>query len=72
MYERIGTCGSCGGDVLSYTGPWAGIGPPPSPACAECKRTVALGPVLPMREARRPSPSVAESIGAIMYKPGMH
>ena len=29
METRIGTCGSCGGDVMAWTGAWYGVQAPP-------------------------------------------
>lgn len=51
-YVIIGTCSLCGGDVQRFDGPWAGVGPPPPPACVRCgaerKR-----PVIPMHNPPR-------------------
>lgn len=33
---RIGTCGNCGGDVMSWEGGWFGIQKPPGPQCSQC------------------------------------
>jgi len=45
----VGTCGNCGGDVVSVDGPWMCILPPPPPRCVRCGARVAQGPVLPMQ-----------------------
>lgn len=48
MYNVIGTCGFCGGQV-TIPGIWGGV-IPPIPSCANCGREVAShGPVMPMK-----------------------
>jgi hypothetical protein len=58
MEKRIGTCGSCGGDVMGHRGGWMGINPPPPDQCRSCGAVVrgqsdmlAMGPT-----PRRPIP----------------
>lgn len=52
-YECIGSCSICGGDVMAFRGPWAGVGPPPRPRCSSCNAMAARGPVIPMEPPRR-------------------
>lgn len=36
MYQRVGSCSECGGDVMGYRGPWMGVQPPPPDRCESC------------------------------------
>ncbi len=36
MFQRIGTCSICGGDVHGHYGAWHGVLPPPPPTCSQC------------------------------------
>lgn len=55
MYQRIGKCGNCGGDVMGHVGPWLGVLPPPPAQCASCGATTrASDPVIPMNPVTHP------------------
>ena len=52
--QVIGSCSCCGGDVVIYTAPWAGV-TPPKPHCVSCGAGPAeptmpkvVKPVIPM------------------------
>lgn len=57
MYNVIGTCSICGGDVVAYTGIWMSVAPPSPPSCRNCGAVPAASqaPVIPMVPRRYPA-----------------
>lgn len=47
MYQRVGACSLCGGDVIGYRGAWSGITHPPKDECSSCFATRA-DDIIPM------------------------
>jgi hypothetical protein len=49
MNQVIGRCSNCGGQVVSWEGPWYSVSPPPPPTCQSCGWVAAWSrPTIPM------------------------
>lgn len=59
MYQRIGKCGNCGGNVMWHVEPWLNVITPPPDQCDQCGATTrSSDPVIPMNPVTHPGVNV--------------